>query len=159
MRSGFSARIIRSTKTVVLRSEQPETWSGRTLRHGVDLPSAKCMSATCKILNWPFRPKRSGGVGGGAGEGAEIFASAKTKTEKRERKRKKDTGFSAIGDVFLKLLFPSVVLIIIIGGEWARRRRHWWCVGVVLSPSSRKYSFGGVNAWIKVGPGIAIHRL
>lgn len=59
MRSGFSAEIMRLIKAVVLRSEQPATWLGSTSKQGVVLPFAKCISATCRILNSPFCLNRS----------------------------------------------------------------------------------------------------
>lgn len=40
IRSGFSALIIRLMKILVLRSEQWESWLGKTSSHGVFLPSA-----------------------------------------------------------------------------------------------------------------------
>ncbi|KAG2293358.1 hypothetical protein Bca52824_040027 [Brassica carinata] len=59
MRSGFSAAMTRDKKAVVLRSEQCANWLGRTFLHRVVAPFAKCISATCSILNWPFTPKLS----------------------------------------------------------------------------------------------------
>lgn len=98
IKSGFSAWIMRSTKAVVLRSEQEGIWFGNTSRQDVVLPSAKCISATCSILNSPFFLNRSS------------FFSPNTDFGTKKQREKTTTPKKWEGEIRGVLFFAIVVI-------------------------------------------------